>query len=101
MNQWEGRARVEGQPVCASHGFGARRGSLRWREPVSFGTEDGATLKGHFYSSPGAKRRVVVFAHEATKDQVLSLIILGGGAGDEAAAEATTTDVSEAHHDGI
>lgn len=39
--------------------------------------------------------------HEATKDQVLSLIILGGGAGDEAAiaADGTTPEASEASHD--
>lgn len=38
-------------------------------EPVSFATEDGATLKGHFYGVAGPKRRVVVFAHMNNRDQ--------------------------------
>jgi esterase/lipase len=38
-------------------------------EPIAFGTDDGVTIKGHLYSTPGPKRRVVVFAHEYPKDQ--------------------------------
>ena len=35
-------------------------------EPVGFGTADGAILRGHVYSVPGPKRRIVIFASADT-----------------------------------
>jgi alpha-beta hydrolase superfamily lysophospholipase len=33
-------------------------------EPVGFQTEDGVTVRGHFYANAGPKRRLVIFAPE-------------------------------------
>lgn len=38
-------------------------------EPVAFMTTDGVTVHGHFYSTPGPRRQVVVLAHEFPRDQ--------------------------------
>ncbi len=39
-------------------------------ESVAFEASDGVKLQGHLYSSPGPKRKLVVFAHDATRDQI-------------------------------
>ncbi len=38
-------------------------------EPVGFQTDDGVTIRGHLYTTPGPVRRVVIFTHEYPKDQ--------------------------------
>lgn len=38
-------------------------------EPVAFQTDDGVTVRGHLYSTPGPIRRVVILAHMSTNDQ--------------------------------
>jgi pimeloyl-ACP methyl ester carboxylesterase len=38
-------------------------------EPVAFQTDDGATIKGHLYTTPGPKQRAVIFAHMYPNDQ--------------------------------
>jgi len=46
-------------------------------EAVAFGAADGAILRGHLFSVPGPKRRVVIFvapAQEAWRTQALSLV---------------------------
>ncbi len=38
-------------------------------EEVAFDTPDGRRIRGHFYSIPGPKQQVVIFAHELPTDQ--------------------------------
>ncbi|HEY7270435.1 MAG TPA: alpha/beta fold hydrolase [Dehalococcoidia bacterium] len=38
-------------------------------EPIAFQTDDGATIHGHLYTSPGPKQRAVIFAHMYPNDQ--------------------------------
>jgi pimeloyl-ACP methyl ester carboxylesterase len=38
-------------------------------EPVAFQTDDGVTVRGHFYASPGPRRKIAVFAHQNGSDQ--------------------------------
>ena len=39
-------------------------------EAVAFGTSDGVTIRGHLYSVPGPKQRIVIFAHDFPRDQI-------------------------------
>ena len=38
-------------------------------EPVAFQTDDGATIHGHLYTTPGPRQRAVIFAHMYPNDQ--------------------------------
>lgn len=38
-------------------------------EAIAFQTEDGVTIKGHLYSTPGPKRQAVILAHMYPNDQ--------------------------------
>jgi len=38
-------------------------------EPVAFATDDGVTVRGHFYTTAGPKRKAVVLAHMFPNDQ--------------------------------
>src|SRR5207302_625116 len=51
-----------GPPVAATFGPVAN-------EAVAFQTDDGVTVRRHFYAGPGPKRKIVVLAHQNGSDQ--------------------------------
>jgi len=62
-------AAAETKPSAAPTATPPAGGGQTTDEPVAFETTDGVTVRGHLYTTPGPKRRVVVLAHEFPKDQ--------------------------------